>query len=309
MSSPLVSFIPQFLEYCAIEKGLAGKTVENYGRYLKVFSNWLSSVNLASLSPTALKQEHIWDYRVYLSAREINEEGDTLRRDTQAYHLVALRAFLRYLLKQGINTPPPDHVELPKKEPRRIKFLNAEEVARLLEAPAVDTPVGTRDRTIMEVLFSTGLRVSELVGLDKDQVSLTSGEIAVIGKGGKARVVFLSEQAVFWLRAYLGMRKDSDPALFVQLGNRHRKGGSLRLTARTVQRLVKRYAKEAGLSSKATPHALRHSFATDLLSNGADLRSVQEMLGHASVATTQIYTHVTNRRLKEVYREFHGGDS
>jgi len=308
MSTLLVSQINPFLEYCVIEKGLSKKTVENYRHYLLVFRDWLESAGLGTLSPIQLTPEHIWDYRVFLADKLIEEETEkTLKRDTQAYHLVALRAFLRFLVKRKVPCLSPDHIDLPKREPRHIKFLNLDQLELLLAQPKSDTLTGLRDRTIMEVLFSTGLRVSELVGLDKNQISFTSGEISVTGKGGKTRPVFLNERAVFWLRNYMQSRKDEDSAIFIQEGNRRRNNGSRRLTARTVQRIIKKYAQDLDLTVKITPHTLRHSFATDLLSNGADLRSVQELLGHASVATTQIYTHVTNKQLKEVHKKFHGG--
>lgn len=304
----LVSYFESFIEYCSIERGLSKKTLQNYRHYLSIFGDWLASQNLSNISPAALTQKHIWDFRVFLSDKAIKEESKTtLKRDTQAYHLIALRAFFRFLIRRQVKCLSPDEVDLPKREPRQIKFLGEEQLEKLLEYPNIQSLEGLRDRAIMEVLFSTGLRVSELVGLDKNQISLSSGEITVLGKGGKTRPVFLSERAIHWLRNYLATRQDQDPALFVQVGNRRRRDGSCRLTSRSVQRLVKKYAQELGLSVKVTPHALRHSFATDLLSHGADLRSVQELLGHASVVTTQIYTHVTNSQLKDVHKKFHSG--
>ncbi len=239
-------------------------------------------------------------------------DGLPLQRVTQSYHIVALRAFLRYLLVQrDISTLSPDKVELPKQGSRSIAFLNPEQIERLLNSPKIATNAGLRDRTILETLFSTGLRVSELVSLNRDQINLERKEFGVKGKGNKIRVVFLSDTAAQWIERYLTLRQDNFKPLFIRHSGKvdaRDKGEKMRLTARSIQRIVAKYAKRSGLPIEATPHTLRHSFATDLLISGADIRSVQEMLGHESIRTTQVYTHVTNRHLKEVHKAFHSKD-
>jgi site-specific recombinase XerD len=236
-------------------------------------------------------------------------DGLPLQRVTQSYHIVALRAFLRYLLVQrDIPTLSPDKVELPKQGSRSVSFLNPGQIERLLNSPKISNNVGLRDRTILETLFSTGLRVSELVSLNRDQVDLERKEFGVKGKGNKIRVVFLSDTAAEWIERYLRSRQDNFKPLFIRYSGKvdaRNSGEKMRLTARSIQRIVVKYAKRSGLPIEATPHTLRHSFATDLLISGADIRSVQEMLGHESIRTTQVYTHVTNRHLKEVHKAFH----
>ena len=232
-----------------------------------------------------------------------------MARKTQGYHVIAIRSFLRWLIKNDIAVMSPDKIDLPKIDERQVKFLTGEQVDRMLNSPSLSTIQGKRDKAIMEVLFSTGLRVSELVKLDRDKVNLDTREFGITGKGGKVRVVFLSARSVKWLGEYLRGREDHFKPLFV----RH-KGNidpttpddKVRLTARSVQRLIKKYGQKMKLPVDVTPHVMRHSFATDLLIAGADLRSVQEMLGHKNVSTTQIYTHVTNRQLKDVHEAFHG---
>ncbi len=309
MKKTLVELIPDFLEYCEVEKGLSPLTVRNYHFYLAVFAEWLSSSDLTNLTPLSLSPKNIWDYRLFLSRKENQLTKQNLKRITQSYFLVALRAFLKFLSKRGIKTLPADQVELPKKEPRPLKFLDPEQVERLLNAPDPLKKIGLRDKAILETLFSTGLRVAELVSLNRDQINFKTDEVGVIGKGNKPRVVFLSDRAKKWLGEYLASREDLDPALFIRFKDHQAGGDSLRLSTRSVERIVEAYAKGVGLAIKPTPHTLRHSFATDLLIHGADLRSVQEMLGHTSVATTQIYTHVTNKQLKEVHKAFHSGNS
>lgn len=308
MKKTLAALIPDFLEYCEVEKGLSPLTVRNYHFYLSVFAEWLRSKDLADLTPPNLSPKHIWDYRLFLSRKENQLTKQNLKRITQSYFLVALRAFLKFLSKRGIKTLPADQVELPKKEPRPLKFLDPEQVERLLNAPDPLKKIGLRDKAMLETLFSTGLRVAELISLNRDQINFKTDEVGVIGKGNKPRVVFLSDRAKKWLGEYLAGRKDLDPALFIRFKDHQAGNGSLRLSTRSVERIVEAYAKGVGLAIKPTPHTLRHSFATDLLIHGADLRSVQEMLGHTSVATTQIYTHVTNKQLKEVHKAFHSGN-
>jgi len=237
-------------------------------------------------------------------------EGKALMaRRTQGYHAIAIRSFLKWLLKNDYSVMAPDKIELPKIEERQVKFLNGEQVDRLLNAPSQSTIQGKRDKAILEILFSTGLRVSELTKLDRDKIDMDRREFGIIGKGGKARVVFLSQRATDWLVKYLNERNDHFKPLFI----RHKgkidpvtPDEKTRLTPRSVQRMVKKYAHKMKLPVEVTPHVMRHSFATDLLMAGADIRSVQEMLGHKNISTTQIYTHVTNKQLRDVHRAFHG---
>jgi site-specific recombinase XerD len=303
----LQSLITEFLEYLEIQKGCSALTIERYRHYLRRFSNWLSEDSRAA-KPGEINLEHIRKYRLYL-AHLRGDDGVALKRITQSYHIVALRAFLRYLLVQrDIATLSPDKIELPKQGSRSIAFLNPEQVEGLLNSPKISNNAGLRDRTILETLFSTGLRVSELVSLNRDQVDLVRKEFGVKGKGNKLRVVFLSDTAAHWIERYLRVRKDGFKPLFIRYSgtvDTHKNGEKMRLTARSIQNIVAKYARKCGLPFEATPHTLRHSFATDLLIGGADIRSVQEMLGHESIRTTQVYTHVTNRHLKDVHKAFH----
>ena len=300
--------IAEFLEYLEIQKGCSPLTIREYRHYLKRFHNWLSE-NSSATRPDEINLELIRRYRLYL-AHLRGRDGLPLKRITQSYHIVALRAFLRYLLVQrDIPTLSPDKIELPKQGSRSVSFLNPGQIERLLNSPKISNNAGLRDRTILETLFSTGLRVSELVSLNRDQVDLERKEFGVKGKGNKVRVVFLSDTAAQWIERYLRARKDNFKPLFIRYSGKvdaQKNGEKMRLTARSIQRIVSKYAKRSGLPIEATPHTLRHSFATDLLISGADIRSVQEMLGHESIRTTQVYTHVTNRHLKEVHKAFHG---
>jgi len=299
--------IAEFLEYLEIEKGCSPLTIRQYRHYLKRFHNWLTE-NSSVTKPEDINLEVIRRYRLYLAHLRARN-GLPLERTTQSYHIVALRAFLRYLLVQrDIPTLSPDKIELPKQSSRSITFLNLEQLDRLLNSPKIATNAGLRDRTILETLFSTGLRVSELVSLNRDQIDLERKEFGVKGKGNKLRVVFLSNTAAEWIERYSKSRQDNFKPLFIRHSGKvdtQNNGEGMRLTARSIQRIVAKYAKRAGLPIEATPHTLRHSFATDLLISGADIRSVQEMLGHESIRTTQVYTHVTNRHLKEVHKAFH----
>jgi site-specific recombinase XerD len=300
--------ITEFLEYLEIQKGFSPLTIREYRHYLKRFHNWLSE-NSSATKPDQINLELVRRYRLYLAHLRARD-GVPLQRVTQSYHVVALRAFLRYLLVQrDIPTLSPDKVELPKQGSRSVSFLNPGQIERLLNSPKISNNAGLRDRTILETLFSTGLRVSELVNLNRDQVDLERKEFGVKGKGNKLRVVFLSDTAAQWIERYLRSRQDNFKPLFIRYSGKvdaQKSGDKMRLTARSIQNIVAKYAKRAGLPIEATPHTLRHSFATDLLINGADIRSVQEMLGHESIRTTQVYTHVTNRHLKEVHKAFHG---
>jgi len=299
--------IAEFLEYLEIQKGCSPLTIRQYRHYLKRFHNWLTE-NSPTTRPDEINLNLIRRYRLYL-AHLRTRDGLLLQRITQSYHIVALRAFLRYLLVQrDIPTLSPDKVELPKQGSRSVAFLNAEQMERLLRSPKISNNAGLRDKTILETLFSTGLRVSELVKLNRDQIDLERKEFGVKGKGNKLRVVFLSDTAAQWIERYLQARKDNFKPLFIRHSGKvdiQKSGEKMRLTARSVERIVAKYAKRSGLPIDVTPHTLRHSFATDLLMSGADIRSVQEMLGHESIRTTQVYTHVTNRHLKEVHRTFH----
>jgi len=303
----LEPLIDDFLEYLEVEKGHSPFTIREYRHYLNRFLGWLST-NTSATKPEDISPELIRKYRLYLA--HLNDQtGKPLKRVTQTYHIIALRAFLRYLLVQrDIPTLSPDKIELPKQSQRLVTFLNPEQVERLLSSPKISDEIGLRDKAILETLFSTGLRVSELVRLNRDQINLDRKEFGVRGKGNKLRVVFLSDTATHWLERYLKARKDSFKPLFIRYSGRvdtKKDGESMRLTARSIQEIVNKYAKRCGLPVEVTPHTLRHSFATDLLIGGADLRSVQEMLGHESIRTTQVYTHVTNRHLKEVHQTYH----
>jgi len=299
--------IAEFLEYLEIQKGCSPLSIQRYQHYLRRFHNWLSE-NSSVQKPEDISLELVRRYRLYL-AHFHARDGLPLVRVTQSYHIVALRAFLRYLLVQrDIPTLSPDKVELPKQSPRSIAFLNPEQIERLLNSPQISNIIGLRDRAILETLFSTGLRVSELVNLNRDQINLERKEFGVKGKGNKIRVVFLSDTAAKWIERYLRLRQDNFKPLFIRYSGKvdiQKSGEKMRLTARSIQNIVSKHAKRSGLPIEATPHTLRHSFATDLLIGGADIRSVQEMLGHESIRTTQVYTHVTNRRLKEVHKAFH----
>jgi site-specific recombinase XerD len=302
--------IAEFLEYLEIQKGFSPLTIREYRHYLKRFHNWLTD-NSSATEPDQINLDLVRRYRLYLAHLRARD-GLSLGRGTQSYHIVALRAFLRYLLVQrDIPTLSPDKVELPKQGSRSVSFLNPGQMERLLNSPKISNNSGLRDRTILETLFSTGLRVSELVSLNRDQVDLERKEFGVKGKGNKIRVVFLSDTAAEWIERYLKSRRDHFKPLFIRYSGAvkaENNGEKMRLTARSIQNIVAKYAKRSGLPIEATPHTLRHSFATDLLISGADIRSVQEMLGHESIRTTQVYTHVTNRHLKEVHKAFHSRD-
>jgi len=292
----------QYLEYLEIEKNRASKTLENYGRYLNRFIGFAKIKNVEDMSEETIRQ-----YRLYLN-RLRDHEGQPLKKVTQNYHIIALRNFLKYMAKRGIKCVSAEKVELGKQEDREVTFLERNELNRLLEAPEGQSLIAMRDRAILHTLFSTGMRVSELCSLNRDEIDTKRGELSVMGKGSKIRLVFLSPEAKESLQIYLDKRSDVDEALFIRIpktGN-YSKESNLRLTPRTIQRIVKKYAIKAGIIGKSvSPHKLRHSFATDLLRNGADIRSVQSLLGHSSVTTTQIYTHVTDKQLKEVHDRFH----
>ncbi len=306
-SSELSRKIDEFLEYLEIEKGSSPLTIRNYKHYLYRLLYWMQKSGirqeLEDINPEVIRR-----YRVYLS-RYVGEQGLSLSRKTQGYHVIALRSFLRWLIKNDYKVMSPDRIDLPKVEDRQVKFLSGEQVDRLLNAPSMSDIYGKRDKAMLEVLFSTGLRVSELVSLDRDKVDLERREFGIKGKGGKTRIVFLSARSASWIDNYLKARKDRFKPLFI----RHRgkidpstTSEKMRLSVRSVQRMIKKYVRKIRLPVEVTPHVLRHSFATDLLMAGADIRSVQEMLGHKNIQTTQIYTHVTHKHLKDVHKAFHG---
>lgn len=297
----------EFLEYLEIEKGRSILTVRNYDHYLTRFLEYAKVDDPKDVSETQVREYRLWLNRQ--AGTKVGRNVETLKRKTQNYYLIALRAFLKYLRKRGIESLNPERIELAKVPERSLDLISSAELTRLIEAPDSNTLSGLRDRAILELLFSTGLRVSELCALSQEDVDLTRDEFSVRGKGDKVRVVFLSDTAKDAIRAYLKERKDFDDAMFIQYGKNAKhndeKNIDLRLTPRSVQRIIKRYATISGITRKVTPHKLRHCFATDLLSNGADLRSVQALLGHANIATTQIYTHVTDAHLRDIHKRFH----
>src|SRR3989338_2400303 len=291
----------QFLEYLEIERNRSLKTVENYDRYLKRFFNFAEVSDANDIDDELVRK-----YRLYLNRLGENN-GKALKKQTQGYHLIALRNFLKYLAKRGIKTLTADRIELGKTPSRQVEFLEGEELNRLLESASGKDLKNLRDRAILELLFSTGLRVSELCSLNRDSVNLKRDEFTVRGKGDKIRVVFLSETAKSALKNYLEKRTDVNEALFIShKPTTNNLQLTTRLTPRSIQRMIKIYSAKAGITKKVTPHTIRHSYATDLLFAGADLRSVQALLGHSSITTTQIYTHVTDKALKEVHKKYHG---
>jgi len=292
-----------FLEYLEIEKNRSRLTIENYDRCLNKFLEWSSIEHPGEITYSLVRK-----FRLYLN-RHKNDKGENLKKTTQDYYIIALRVFLKYLAKINVDTLPSDKIELGKTEDRDIEFLESRELNRLLDSANGNKLSNLRDRAILELLFCSGMRVSELISLDRDNIDFKSEELSIKGKGGKIRIVFVSESAKNALANYLKKRRDTDSALFVRLSKTNKGNGlNLRLTQRSVQRIVKKYSIRAGITKKVTPHTLRHSFATDLLKNGADIRSVQAMLGHSSITTTQIYTHVTNKHLRDVYKKFHNKD-
>ncbi|MEK7104717.1 MAG: tyrosine-type recombinase/integrase [Patescibacteria group bacterium] len=311
MASEIDKLKREFLEYLEIEKGSSLKTVENYDRYLTRFFKFGKIVKSRDIT-----DENIREFRLFLNRQSgIKVKGQnqaTMKKNTQNYYLIALRVFLKYLIKRGISAFPPDRIELAKIKERSLDLITVEELNRLLSGPNGSDLKNLRDKAILELFFSTGLRVSELASLNRD-LDLSKGEFSIRGKGEKVRVVFLSDSAKRAIKEYLAKRKDMEEAMFVNISN---KGQSLkksprtilgnqRLTPRSIERTVKYYAIKTGISKKVTPHIIRHSFATDLLQNGADIRSVQMMLGHSNISTTQIYTHITDKQLQEVHKKFH----
>lgn len=309
---PLPALATDYLEYCEVEKNLAQSTIKMYDFYLKDFFSWLSGhLSRVDIFADDIKLEIIHKYRVSLNRRKSTKSPFGYKRSTQRAFMVSIRSFLKYLItEKGLDVMPPDRILLGKENDRVPKVLDNDQLTGLFSVQDLNKLSGIRDRAILEMLFSSGLRVSELVALNLEDINLKNGEFTVLGKGGKARIVYLSESAKDWTRRYLSTRKDEFKPLFLRYSGKKMKPGdidgeSLRLSVRSVERMVKKYVKRSGLAVDATPHTLRHTFATDLLTEGADLRSVQELLGHSNVSTTQIYTHVTNKRLKEIHKRYH----
>lgn len=292
-----------FLEYLELERNVSQNTIENYNHYLVRFLDFAGEIK-----PSDIDLELIKKYRLHLARWKDPKTGELLKRKTQNYFMIALRAFLKYMTRMDINTLPPEKVELGESEASPLKVLENKDLEALIAAPDLSTKDGLRDKAILETLFSTGLRVSELAALNRDTINYERREFPIIGKGNKERIVFLSDSAVETIQIYLDARKDSFKPLFIRFQGHidpSDDGENMRLTTRSIERIVKKYVKQIGLTVDATPHTLRHSFATDLLVNGADIRSVQEMLGHSNIATTQVYTHITNKQLREVHKAFH----
>lgn len=302
MAHFLSDTIIEFLEYLEVEQNRSQKTIANYHHYLMRFVDFAGDITVDKITTELLRKYRLWLNRF----KDVN--NDELSITTQSYHLIALRSFFKFCVKNNVKSLAPEKVELPRVKRKQVTFLTPEELEALFAQPDTNTLIGLRDRTMLELLFSGGLRVSELVSLNKDQTSTKRREFMVRGKGQKDRPIFMSNSTAQWIDEYLSKRTDSSPALFIRYGGSHQQDNSgdfLRLTPRSVQRIIAKYAKLAGITKKVSPHTMRHSFATDLLMNGADIRSVQTMLGHSDISTTQIYTHVTDAHLKEVHQKFH----
>lgn len=298
--------IIDFLEYLEVDRGLSALTLRNYGFFLKRFANFAQERGVTK--PEAISKILVHQFRLHLN-RLPSRGPETMKKNTQNYHLIALRTFLKYLIKNDVKTLEPEKIELAKQLPRQVDFLEGGDLEKILEAPLRDNGdnlQGLRDKALLETLFSTGLRVSELSKLKVDEINLTKPEFTVRGKGSKVRLVFLSENSRHWIKKYLSERHDPNPYLFISHGTINKTESDKPLTPRSIERLVARYARLSGIMKKVTPHTMRHSYATDLLMNGADIRSVQAMLGHASITTTQVYTHITDQQLRDVYQAFHG---
>jgi len=309
-NKPIPHHLNDFLDYLDIEKGLSNNSQKNYHRFLKKFFDWLASRELSGLLPHQLTSQHIWDYKLFLSRSRSSSTGQVLKKTTQSYYLIALRSLIEFFSDRDIDSLPSSKIKLPKAKKDKVpKFLTLENIEKLLTQPDINKTLGLRDRAILEVLFSTGMRVAELVSLNKDQFDNVKDdelEITIIGKGDKPRTVYFSKRSMDWLKKYLTTRKDDEKPLFIRYAGN--KSESKRLSIKSIENIVKKYTKLAGLPIMTTPHTLRHSYATDLLMQGVDLRTVQEFLGHSNILTTQIYTHITNKRLRDVHKKYHSGD-
>jgi len=311
---PIKEQLQDFLDFCEVEKGLRKNTQDNYKKYLQKFFYWLDQTKKSSILPHQLTSDDIWAYRLFLSREPSPATGKLLSKGTQNYYLIALRGLLGYFVAKDILSLPPDKIALPKpdKSAKTIKFLNLEQISKLLDSVEQKDDISIRDRAILEAFFSTGLRIAELTALNLEQFNSLKNkkdmELGVIGKGGKPRVVYFSERSLDYIRKYLEIRNDvkhaNQKALFINFRDK-KDDADARLTPRSIERMVKRYALLSGVPIFTTPHTLRHSYATDLLNQGVDLRSIQEFLGHSNIATTQIYTHVTNKRLRDIHHQFH----
>lgn len=307
---PIPSHINNFLDWLDIEKGLSSKSQESYSRFTKKFLDWLKTNKLENLKPHELSSDHVWQYRVFLSRHSPTHTGKPLKKSTQNYYLIALRSLLNYFANRDILSLPAEKIKLARdKDERQVRFLTLEKLEKLFSVPDIKKIQGLRDRTILETFFSTGMRISELTSLNREQIRIRPEtkelELAITGKGGRVRTVYFSERAIYWLKKYLDTRNDNDKALFINY--RAKKGALRRLTPRYIEKIMKTYVLSAGLPIFITPHVMRHSFATDLLSQGVDIRILQEFLGHKNISATQIYAHVTNKRLREIHRKFHSG--
>jgi len=305
---PIPHHLSDFLDWLEIEKGLSSKSQENYARFLKRFFDWLEMSSLENLKPHELTPEHIWKYRLFLSRQYLPKTKQPLKKSTQNYYLIAFRSLLNYFADRDILSLPAEKIKLAKdKGERQVRFLNLEQLEKLFSTPDVSKIQGLRDRAILETLFSTGTRIAELTALNREQIKIKLGmeelELSIVGKGGRIRTVYFSQRALFWLKKYLETRKDKEKALFINYRSKIR--APRRLTPRSIEKIIKKCAILAGLPLTTTPHVMRHSFATDLLNQGVDLRTIQEFLGHKSIAATQIYTHVTSKQLRDIHRKFH----
>jgi len=305
---PIPSYLNDFLDWLDIEKGLSTKSQENYARFLKRFLDWLKKSKSDNLKPHELTPQHIWQYRTFLARHSRPNTKESLKKSTQNYYLIALRALLTYFADHDIVALPSDKIKLSRdKEERQIRFLTLEQLEKLFSIPNISTIQGLRDKAILWTFFSTGMRIAELTSLNRKQISIRQDtkdlELTIVGKGGRVRTVYFSEPALRGLAEYLKTREDEEEALFI---NYRAKGGApRRLSPRYIEKMIKKYALHAGLPVTTTPHVMRHTFATDLLAQGIDLKTIQEFLGHRNIAATQIYAHVTNRQLREIHRRLH----
>ena len=291
-----------FLEYLEIEQNRSQKTINNYDHYLTRLVDFAGDIDINEITPELIRKYRLWLNRLGTS------HSDELEKSTQNYHLIAIRSFLKYCAKRDLNSMPAEKIDLARVTRKQVTFLTPEEINNMLAKLDTSKISGLRDRAILELLFSSGLRVSELVGLNKDHINLIRREFMVRGKGQKDRPIYISEDAAYWINKYLERRTDNDPALFLRYSGTKKtdtSGNFLRLTQRSVQSMVAKTALLAGITKHVSPHTMRHSFATDLLMNGADIRSVQSLLGHSNISTTQVYTHVTDAHLKKVHEQFH----